>query len=277
MSRILVIRRGGLGDTLLTVPLLRALRRAHDGASVHLAGTREFCDVPCAYGIVEVAHSAEDFWLWVPERARQCLEDYDLVFGDEPDCVQHAFDLRGHVTGTPYALQLARQVGCEPVWPGDCQLSPPRCVSSGAVVLATGSGGAAKCWPKEHWLALAQRLVSLGHAIEVVVGPVELERDDPRAWRWPDDSQNPVTFVVEEQPVRLAKRLALGRVFIGNDSGTTHLAAMLGVPTVAVFLATDPTVWAPVGAHVRVVGAASTLPNVGDVERSVHEALAWFG
>ena len=36
MNRILLIRRGGLGDTLLTAPLLRALRRQHPGASLHL-------------------------------------------------------------------------------------------------------------------------------------------------------------------------------------------------------------------------------------------------
>lgn len=276
MNRILVIRRGGLGDTLLTVPLLRALRRGHVGA-LHLAGNRAFCDVPCAYGIVDVAHSAEDLELWVPDRARQCLAGFDLVFGDEPDCVQHAFDLHSHVAGTPYALQLARQVGCEPVWPEDCQLARPRHLATGAVVVAPGSGAADKCWPKEHWLALAHRLASSGHALEVVVGPVEIERGDPRTWPWPDDSEHAVTFVVEQQPVQLAKRLESSRAFVGNDSGTTHLAAMLGVPTVAVFVATDPTVWAPVGAHVSVVGAASGLPNVDDVASSLGEALAFCG
>ena len=48
----------------------------------------------------------------------------------------------------------------------------------------------------------------------------------------------------------------------GNDSGVTHLAAALGRPTTAVFVATDPAVWAPVGAHVRVVGDGRSAPSV---------------
>ncbi|MEZ6038658.1 MAG: glycosyltransferase family 9 protein [Planctomycetota bacterium] len=44
-----------------------------------------------------------------------------------------------------------------------------------------------------------------------------------------------------------------------------HLAAMLGVPTVALFVATDPTVWAPVGLQVRVLsGAAGASPTVDE-------------
>ncbi|MGK0351764.1 MAG: ADP-heptose:LPS heptosyltransferase [Planctomycetota bacterium] len=272
MTRILVIRRGGLGDTLLTAPLLRALRRQHEGAQVHLAGTREFCDVLCAYGIVDAAHSAEDFLLWIPDRARQRLASFDLVIGDEPDCVQHAFDLKGHVSGTSYALQLARQISCEPEWPADCQLLPSRAsASSGSMVFAPGSGGAEKCWPQEYWLALAQRLHGQGHELQVVIGPVEMERDDPRVWSWPSDT----TFVVEQEPVQLAKVLESARAFIGNDSGTTHLAAMLALPTVAIFVATDASVWAPVGDHVQVVGSVGHLPNVDTVANAA--ALAWGG
>ncbi len=42
-------------------------------------------------------------------------------------------------------------------------------------------------------------------------------------------------------------------LYVGNDSGITHLAAGLGVPTVAVFGPTDPAVWRPLGPRVRVV------------------------
>ena len=272
MNRILLIRRGGLGDTLLTAPLLRALRRQHPGASLHLAGTREFCDILCAYGIVDVAHSAEDFWLWLPDRAVARLKSFDLVISDEQGCGHHVLDLHGHQTGTPYALQLARQIACEPVWPADCQLLPPVAASDAAgaaVLLAPGSGSNQKCWPKEHWLALAQRLSAADAPLEVVVGPVEIERDDPRQWPWPAA----VRFVVEAEPVRLAKRLETAKTLVGNDSGTSHLAAMLGRPTVVLFRATDESVWAPVGEHVRVLGGPGQLPTVA----ATHAALATLG
>lgn len=51
----------------------------------------------------------------------------------------------------------------------------------------------------------------------------------------------------------LAAILAQVQGYIGHDSGVTHLAALLGVPTVAMFGPTDEQRWAPRGAHVTVV------------------------
>jgi len=50
----------------------------------------------------------------------------------------------------------------------------------------------------------------------------------------------------------LAQWLAGARLYIGNDSGVTHLAAAVGIPVLALFGPTDPAVWAPRGANVRV-------------------------
>ena len=72
----------------------------------------------------------------------------------------------------------------------------------------------------------------------------------------------------------LAAALARGRLFLGHDSGVSHLAAALGTPCVLLFGPTDPAVWAPPGAHVRVIrrGAALDSIAVGDVV----EALPFF-
>ncbi len=51
----------------------------------------------------------------------------------------------------------------------------------------------------------------------------------------------------------LACWLAHARLYIGNDSGITHLAAAVGTPVVAIFGPTDPEIWAPRGAPVRIV------------------------
>ena len=64
----------------------------------------------------------------------------------------------------------------------------------------------------------------------------------------------------------LACWIASARVYIGNDSGITHLAAAAGTPTIALFGPTDPAVWAPRGAHVTVLAPlASVTPE--DVRR----------
>ncbi|HET9132402.1 MAG TPA: glycosyltransferase family 9 protein, partial [Terriglobia bacterium] len=51
----------------------------------------------------------------------------------------------------------------------------------------------------------------------------------------------------------VAEELRRCRVFIGNDSGITHLAAYLGCPTIALFGPTDPRIWAPIGRRVTIL------------------------
>ena len=51
----------------------------------------------------------------------------------------------------------------------------------------------------------------------------------------------------------LACWIARARLYIGNDSGISHLAAAVGTPSLAIFLSTDPRIWAPRGQHVRVL------------------------
>ena len=63
-ATVLVIRRGGLGDTLLMLPMLAALRRAHPGAALHFAGVHEFAAVLQHFAAVDRALSSETLQLW---------------------------------------------------------------------------------------------------------------------------------------------------------------------------------------------------------------------
>jgi ADP-heptose:LPS heptosyltransferase len=51
----------------------------------------------------------------------------------------------------------------------------------------------------------------------------------------------------------LAKLIRPARVYVGNDAGPTHLAAMLGVPTVALFARNNEQTWRPAGPAVSLV------------------------
>ena len=286
MSRILVLRRGGLGDTLLLLPVLRALRRAHPDARIHFAGVREFAEVLLAYGAADAVHSTEDFATWTlaketlakgtlakgtlsMERGAEALarlRSFDTVIGDDPNLTAVAGDRTTVAvfdtavqTAEPFALQIANRLGLRVQWPDDARLSVAAPMPAGqTVAVAPGSGGRAKCWPRERWLALARQVAAAGRAIDVIVGPTEIERDDPRCWPWPVS----VAFVVVESLVALAQRLARAAAFVGNDSGTTHLAAALGVPTVALFGPTDPRVWAPPGPHVHVIEGDTAMGGI---------------
>src|SRR5579884_786892 len=60
--------------------------------------------------------------------------------------------------------------------------------------------------------------------------------------------------VLANRPLlEVASRLQACRCYLGNDSGITHLAALLGVPTIALFGPSDPAIWHPVGPAVKVI------------------------
>lgn len=139
------------------------------------------------------------------------------------------------------------------------------------VALHAGSGGAAKRWPPERFAALARRLITRGFRPLLVEGP--------------DDAE--VTAAVlaaldtETDAIRVARGLSVGALaallrrctaYAGNDTGVSHLAALAGVPALALFGPSDPSRWAPLGPHVRILRAPE-----GDMARlepgDVWEAL----
>ena len=71
----------------------------------------------------------------------------------------------------------------------------------------------------------------------------------------PLNTRNPIIENLSLEDV--ADQLRHCRVFIGNDSGITHLAAAVATPVLAIFGPTDPEVWAPRGAHVRIARVTS--------------------
>jgi hypothetical protein len=74
----------------------------------------------------------------------------------------------------------------------------------------------------------------------------------PVQWlRGPEDDLPGATFIPNLYD--LACWLAGARVYVGNDSGIAHLAAAAGTPVVALFPATDPATWTPRGRAVSAI------------------------
>jgi heptosyltransferase-3 len=119
------------------------------------------------------------------------------------------------------------------------------------IVIHPGSGSPAKNWPIDRFVSLAAALTDTG-PIAWVIGPVEEESGDAAAIA---TAAIHGAAVWRNVPLAdLARRLAGARLFVGNDSGVAHLAAAVGCPTVVLFGASDPMVWAPRGRVVVVVG-----------------------
>ena len=117
------------------------------------------------------------------------------------------------------------------------------------VIIAPGSGGLQKCWHLDNFLAVAEGLVSGGVEVVFLLGPAEMERFGDTAIR----KINSIGKCLSE--LSLAEVLGLLScvdAFLSNDSGITHLAAGLGVKTLAVFGPTNPDLYRPLGPVVTV-------------------------
>ena len=128
---------------------------------------------------------------------------------------------------------------------------------AGPWIVHPGSGGRDKCWPAERTAELVDRLREAGTPVRVVFGEAEAQRwSDAERSRW-----------VQRYDARgcgslnqLIEQLRDAAGYVGNDAGPTHLAAQLGLPTVALFGPSDPRVWAPRGPAVTVVAPDSPRP-----------------
>jgi len=141
------------------------------------------------------------------------------------------------------------------------------------VVIHPGSGGRLKCWPLDNFQILAHRLQARhgGLGILLVVGEAEIER-------WGEETLHRLgrefPLLQCQDLLQLAGLLAGAKAYVGNDSGPSHLAAALGTPTVALFGATSPVHFAPLGPAVRVV-RGETMDEI-TVEQVTGEMVDWL-
>jgi ADP-heptose:LPS heptosyltransferase len=118
-------------------------------------------------------------------------------------------------------------------------------------VLHPGSGSKKKDWPLDRFLTLAHTVQDqLGSRILVVLGPAE-GAEVQKAF----EGMRPNVPVLAKglTLLQLASVMEGCRFFVGNDSGISHMAAALGLPTVVIFGPTDQRVWSPRGEKTFVV------------------------
>jgi heptosyltransferase-3 len=121
------------------------------------------------------------------------------------------------------------------------------------VAIHPGSGSPRKNWPVGRWAELAAKL--RGQAPLLIVGG---ETDTAAV-----AALAPCGEVAQNLPLpELARRLAACRLFLGHDSGVSHLAAAVGTPCVLLFGPTEPAMWAPPGEHVQTVRRGPELSAI---------------
>jgi ADP-heptose:LPS heptosyltransferase len=234
--RRLLIRPGAIGDVILSLPALEAARAAYTEvwAPRPVLPLIRFADRTRA-----IADTGLDLVGVLPGARVPALETFDSIYSWYGSNREEFRDAVRHLPFTFFPALPPPPEGI-PVIP------VPRVLRGDFAVIHPFASSPKKRWPLENFRAVAARL---DMPVQWCAGPEEYL---PGARRFADLYQ-------------LACWLASARVYIGNDSGIAHLAAAAGVPVVAIFLATDPAIWAPRGGHC----CALQSPQPGDVIAAV--------
>jgi ADP-heptose:LPS heptosyltransferase len=276
--RACVIFPGALGDFVCLLPALKALRR---DCEIDLFARSEFADiVPAGVTVrsLECAEISELFLVAAPQaRSRQNhFGAYAAVYswlGSQQPVFVHRLqsDCAGRAKLFPFrppaqmehqadyylrCLALADFTACEPAIELHAEAiawSENFCMEHSldrraVLAIAPGSGAREKNWPEEFFLAVANWWrESSGGVVILLVGAVEAERGGI-------DRLRQHCLVARDLSLsQLAALLGRSDVYLGNDSGVTHLAAAVGIPTFALFGPSDPRQWAPRGKKVALI------------------------
>ncbi len=282
-QHITIVHQGALGDTILLVPLFRALRMRLSGCHITIITRPNLGQMLTMMGLTDAYASAEDrehalwfaaagegdapnsspawatsdllisavssgkdAWSENARRARRGMPADSLLF----------FDPRLPTPPNHFAGHLCRwhRQQLSPLALDEPPLPPPRVNPDGALVMHPGSGGDNKCWPREHFLALGRSLKRNGIVPTIILGEAEQER-------WGNALINSLKdefpWYLHMGLYELAERLSRARLYLGNDSGVTHLAAAMAIPVIALFGPSNEVQWGPVGPSVKILRAAA--------------------
>ncbi len=254
--RRLLIRPGAIGDFIVSLPALEFLRAGYTevwAATKNLplarfaSRTRAILDtglerlglpgIEAPPELIQELASFDSIISWYganrPE-FRRATEELGLPFKfldalPPDDCPVHAADFYLRQAGG--SGQAVPRLDCPPS-------------SRDIIAIHPFSGSPRKNWPLEKYQDLTERLQKLA----------------PVRWILEPGAAAPQHVEIEpptEDLYELACRLAGVRLYIGNDSGITHLAAAAGAPVVVLFGPTDPRRWGPRGDRVRIISAGS--------------------
>jgi ADP-heptose:LPS heptosyltransferase len=245
--RRLIIRPGAIGDCILSFPALRHLWTEYTELWISSPAVPlvDFVDTvrPLASTGLDLVGVGD---LEMRERLKQTLESFDSIvswYGANRPPFREALASLGvpcefHAALPPPDFDgnaidfFARQVGAPDGLAPRIDIQPA--ASRHTVVIHPFSGSPRKNWPLASYVELA-KLLPL--KTEWVCGP---EEQLPDAMRF-------------ENLADLAAWITGARLYIGNDSGITHLVAAAGVAAIAIFGPSSPDMWAPRGANVRVL------------------------
>ncbi|NLD36204.1 MAG: glycosyltransferase family 9 protein [Desulfatiglans sp.] len=271
--KILIIRAGALGDTLMLMPSIKAMRDEHEVIIAGRSPGIEYLD-PWVEKCIDLergewhklysTHARFDTLLTTPDQVTGFLNDTDNIIRDN---LSHLFpgakidifppfpepDSETHVA--IYMAKAIKSTGIR-IDPHaafyEAYKKPVIRAKTGKgkrIVLHPGSGSIKKNYPPELWLDLLrcirEKIMTTPYEINVLIGPAE--EGIIKAF------DNNADIYISQDREHLLSILDNTCLYIGHDSGVTHLAAMMGINTIALFRKSRVKNWGPVGPNVKII------------------------
>lgn len=262
----LVCHRGALGDFILTWPAVLLLRKHFPEHKFFGLGRPEYMRLAVKLGILEEYRDADsaimrDFFdngmipsiIGKPDRGVLWLKD-----------AKETAELLARNSGCDFApmapfpdekLHVAK-FHCREIFKyynfngtvNILDLTPEHSFPRKNIILIhPGSGSSKKNYPPEFYLEVAKSAeMRFKREVKFILGPVETEKGFDKFFA-PDKT------ILPENASALADVLGGAYLYIGNDSGASHLSGILGVPTVVLYKSTDPEIWGAVGKKVKCI------------------------
>lgn len=305
--RILVIRGGALGDFILTMPALRLLRENFPGARLEILGYKHIISLAEGRFYADATRSIE-YGPVAAFFARNATLDPELseYFAGFQQIVSYLFDpdgifeanlRRAGAKNILYAFrklddsdhaahQLARPLeklalyledAAARIHPSEEDRTAAAAFLGAAaahplIALHPGSGGARKNWPIAHWLELASRLSAARPTARFIL--IGGEADEAQLAAFLAGWDGPPALLARSLPLpELAAILERCRLYLGHDTGISHLAAAVGTPCVLLFGPTDPDVWRPANKQVTALRAPGGVLSELTVDEVLEHAL----
>jgi len=301
--KILVIRGGAIGDFMLTLPAIAALRQQFPRAHLEVLGYPHIVQLAVAGGLVDCSQAIEARGLAgffarngeLSEDLRDYFSEFDLIVSYlyDPDEIfrinvarcspaqfiagPHRPDEEERVHATKVFLKPLERLA---IFDAD---SVPRITLVGTrstasqtsmaedgirdavervptVALHPGSGSETKNWPEAKWAKLLAHLMDSSNLDLLLVGG---EAEGDRLERLTAALPSARCEVARSLPLaELAQRLETCVGFVGHDSGISHLAAALGLPSLVLWADTVEEIWRPQGERVTILREARGIGSI---------------
>lgn len=275
-NKILVIRGGAIGDFILTLPVLAALRAQFPQTRLEVLGYPHIAQLAVAAGLSDAVRAIDARPL-AGFFARNGPLDPALVeyFSGFAIVVSYLFDPDG-IFQTNVARCTKAQFLVGPHRPDetaglhatkvflkplerlaifDADAEPKLSLNSppplNQLALHPGSGSERKNWPEKHWAELLHQLAEQTPLHFLLVGG---EAEGDRLERLASALPAARRAIARNLPLpELALRLRASRAFLGHDSGITHLAAAVGLPGLVLWADTAEAVWRPPSERLKIL------------------------